>query len=222
VNASSTSRNLIYREVRRSIILGRRQPGERLDLDALAQQYGTSVTPIRDALQMLGQDGLITIRPRHGYFVTRITLKQLHDMFELREILELASVERAALRITKDQLEELKEVHAGYSGEDDESCERYASENRHFHFLIAQASGNQELADMIGHLHDRLVRFMVLGRSHETTESRHMRLLEALRTGDPTLARQAMLNELNETRQITLERVIREQGAQWRLGIHSA
>ena len=75
---------------------------------------------------------------------------------------------------------------------------------------------------MIGHLHDRLVRFMVLGRTHETTESRHMRLLEALGTRDSVLARQAMLKELNETRQVTLERVIREQGAHWRLGIHSA
>lgn len=145
LNPDGTSKNLIYKELRRSIILGHHEPGERLDLDALATSFGTSVTPVRDALQMLSQDRLVTIKPRSGFFVTRITLKQLHDLLELREILELASIERATTRITDEQLDELQHVHAGYIGGDDEARDRYASENRRFHYLIAQASGNQEL-----------------------------------------------------------------------------
>ena len=213
-----TSKSRIYKEIRRSIIVGHRKPGERLDLEALAKSYDTSITPVRDALQMLSQEGLVTIKPRSGYFVTRITLKQLRDMLELREILEVASIERAVVRITDEQLEELEHVHAGYTGEDDESYDRYMDENRRFHYLIAQASGNQELAEMLGHLHDRLVRFMVLPRVGETLESRHARLIEALRTRDVATARQAILNEINETREAILERVIREEGAFWRLG----
>jgi DNA-binding GntR family transcriptional regulator len=213
-----TSKNLIYKDLRRSISTGDRKPGERLDLDELAKSYGTSITPVRDALQMLSQEGLVTIKPRSGYFVTYVTLKQLRDMLELREILEVASIERATVRITEEQLEQLEHVHAGYTGEDDESYDRYMAENRHFHYLIAEASGNHELAEMLGRLHDRLIRFMVLCRAGETLERRHARVIEALRTGDVVAARQAMLDEVNETRDTILERVIQEEGAFWRLG----
>jgi DNA-binding GntR family transcriptional regulator len=219
--SESTSRNLIYMDLRRSISLGHCQPGERLDPDTLAKNYGTSVTPVRDALQMLGQEGLVTIKPRSGYFVTRITLKQLRDMLELREILELAAIERAAARISEAQLEELKHVHAGYTGDDDESSDRYASENKRFHYLIARASGNQELAEMLSRLHDRLARYMVLVSTSEMLEHGHARLIEALRSRDPAKARQVMTDELNQTREKTMERVIQEQGDYWRLGVQS-
>ncbi|MDY7040090.1 MAG: GntR family transcriptional regulator [Chloroflexota bacterium] len=218
LNPGDTSKKLIYSEIRRSIIVGRRDPGERLDLEALTKHYGTSVTPVRDALQMLSQEGLVTIKPRSGYFVTHITLKQLRDLLELREILEMASIERATIRISNEQLEQLECVHAGYTGEDDESYDRYMAENRRFHYLIAEASGNQELAEMLGRLHDQLIRFMVLCRAGETLETRHARLIEVLRTRDVAAARQAMLDEINETRETILERVIQEEGAFWRLG----
>jgi DNA-binding GntR family transcriptional regulator len=219
---SSTSKNLIYTELRRSIIAGHRTPGERLDLEALSQNYGTSITPVRDALQMLSQEGLVTIKPRSGYFVTHVTLKQLRDLLELREILEVASIERAAVRITDEQLEQLEHVHAGYTGEDDESYDRYMDENRYLHYLIAQASGNQELAEMLGHLLDRLARFMVMCRAGKTLEPRHARLIKALRTRDAAAARQAILDEINETRETILERVIQEEGAFWRLGARNS
>lgn len=218
---SGTSKNLIYKELRRSIIVGHRKPGERLDLEDLAKGYGTSVTPLRDALQMLSQEGLITIKPRSGYFVTRVTLKQLRDMLQLREILELASVELAAISITEKQLEQLACVHAGYSGEDDESYDRYMDENRRFHCLIAQASGNQELVDMLGHVHDKLVRFMVMCRAGATLKPRHALVIEALRKRDVASARRAMLNEVNETGEMILEHVIQENGSSWHLGEQS-
>ncbi len=213
-----TSKNLIGKDLRRSISVGHRKPGERLDPEALAKSYGTSVTPVRDALQMLSQEGLVTIKPRSGYFVTRVTLKQLRDMLELREILEVASIERAAVLITEGQLEQLGHVHAGYTDEDDESYDRYMAENRRFHCLIAEASGNHELAETLGRLHDRLIRFMVLCRAGETLERRHALVIEALRTHDVATARQAMLNEVNETRDTILECVIQEEGTFWRLG----
>ena len=213
-----TSKHLIYKEIRRSIIMGHRNPGERLDLEALTKSYGTSVTPVRDALHMLSQEGLVTIKPRSGYFVTHVTLKQLRDMLELREILEVISVERATVRITEEQLEQLEHVHANYTGEDDESYERYMDENRRFHCLVAQASGNQELAETLGHLHDRLVRFMVMCRVGKTLKPRHSLVIAALRTRDAVAARRAMLAETNQTRETILERVIQAEGAFWNLG----
>ena len=216
--ADETSKRLIYQEVRRSIIVGRCQTGERLDLNGLGRQYGTSVTPVREALQMLAQEGLVTVKPRSGYFVTQITLKQLGDLLDLREILEVAAVERAASRITTEQLAELARVHEGYTGDDDASYDRYTEENRRFHCLIAEASGNEALADAVGRLHDRLARFMVLRHAGKTMEESHQRIVEALRYGDAGAARQAMRDEVNDSRQTVLARVIEAEGANWHLG----
>jgi DNA-binding GntR family transcriptional regulator len=216
-SVENTSKSMAYRQLRRSIIMGRRKPGERLNLDELTKTYHTSITPLRDALQMLAQEGLVTIKPRSGYFVSRTTLKELRDLFEMREILELASVERAVSRITEDCVQQLEKVHAGYTGDDDESYDRYTDENRHFHYLLAEASGNHELAEALGRLHDRLARFMVLRSGGESQIRTHAILVEALRTRDAATARKAMLDEISATRDAVLERVIREEGGAWHL-----
>ena len=72
------------------------QSGEKLHLEKLADRYKTSVTPVREALQMLVQEQSITLKPLTGYYVTRMTLKELSDLFVLRQILDLAADERAA------------------------------------------------------------------------------------------------------------------------------
>ncbi len=212
-----TSKNKIYRELRRAIIMGYRKAGERLDIDLLCHQYDTSITPVRDALQMLSQEGLITIRPRSGYFVARITLKELRDMLEMREILELAVLERAAVRITPEQIVALRHVHAGYTGDDDKSYDRYTDENRRFHFLLAQVTGNQELADTLGHLHDRLARYMVMRHAGQTQEDGHQQILDALQSSDLPAARQLLLSEIRASREAILERVYQEEAANWLL-----
>jgi DNA-binding GntR family transcriptional regulator len=218
---SSTSADRIYKELRRSIIVGHHGPGERLNLERLAGRYGTSVTPVREALQMLSQEGLVTPRPHAGFYVTRVTLKELRDMLELREILEVASVERAAVRITDEQIGELERVHRGYTGDDEISYERYIAENRRFHYLIAQSSGNQELANTLGRLHDRLARFFIFVHTGEEVEERHKRLIEALRTRQVEVARQVILDEVKETQEITLEHIIQKDGVAWYVGMRT-
>jgi DNA-binding GntR family transcriptional regulator len=213
----STSRNRIYRQVRREIIMGRRKPGERLEVVDLAQHFDTSVTPVRDALQMLGNEGLVTIRPRSGYFVTRLTLKQLRDMMDLRKVLELYAVERAAVRITHEQIAELRNVHAGYTGDDDESYDRYTDENRRFHNLVAKASGNVELADTLAHLHDRLARFMVIRHAGKSQEVTHARIIDALEAHNVEAARQMMLEDIDTSRDEILDEVLNESSASWHL-----
>ena len=214
---SDTTKSLIYQNLRREIGAGHRKPGERLNLDELAGFFGTSITPVRDALQMLRQEGLVTIKTRSGYIVTQITLKQLRDMLELREILEVASIERAVGRINDEQLEKLKSVHAGYTDESDESYIRYMRENQAFHYLIAEASGNKELAEALNHLHDQLLRFMILCRVGETIESRHTIIIDVLRSGDIEAAKQAMIAEVRETRDNILDRVIEGEESYWQL-----
>jgi len=215
---SRVSRKQIYTALRSEIILGHRKPGERLVIDDLKDRFGTSVTPVRDALHMLNQEGLVTIKPRSGYFITRITLKELRDMLEMREILEVAAVERAAATITAAQLDGLKNVHAGYAGDDDDAYTRYTDENRRFHYLLAQASGNQELALALRRLHDRLARFMVIRHAGQRLEEIHARLIDRLAAHDITGAKAAILDEVRESRVTIMDRIMQEEAAYWHVG----
>lgn len=210
-----SSQNPIYIELRRAIIMNRLKPGERLDVDAIASQYETSITPVRDALQMLRHEGLVTIKPRSGYFVTRTTLKQLRDLLDLRHILEVAAVERAALNITPGQIEEMRSVHAGYTGDDDISYGRYTDENRRFHFLLARASGNNELARLMGYLHDRLARFMVMRHGGRTQAETHRKIIDALEAQDVEAAREALLDDIERSHDSIIDKVLREEEQTW-------
>lgn len=213
-----TSKNQIYAALKSEIIMGRIAPGERLAVDALKTRFGTSVTPVRDALQMLNQEGLVTIKPRSGYFITRVTLKTLREMLDLREILETAAVERAAATITDDRLTTLRQVHAGYTGDDDQAYTRYTDENRRFHFLLAEASGNHELALAVHRLHDRLARFMVMRRAGDKLEDIHARLIDRLAAHDVAGARRAIVEELRNSRDAIMERILREEADHWHVG----
>jgi DNA-binding GntR family transcriptional regulator len=212
-----TSKSLIYKKLRRSIIMGHRESGERLNVETIAQEYNTSVTPVRDALQMLSHEGLVVIKPRSGYFVVSITLKQLRDLLNVRRILELSAVERAALRISEEQIHELQIVHAGYTCDDDESYDRYTDENRRFHYLVAKASGNNELANMVGRLHDQLARFMVMRRAGKTMEVTHKRIVEALDAHDVEAARQALLDDIDRAHEAILDSIMEEDAESWHL-----
>jgi GntR family transcriptional regulator, rspAB operon transcriptional repressor len=214
---ASTSKSVIYKKMRRSIIMGHRESAERLNIEAIAQEYNTSVTPVRDALQMLSHEGLVIIKPRSGYFVATITLKQLRDLLDVRRILELSGVERAALRITQEQIEELQTVHAGYTGDDDESYDRYTDENRKFHYLLAKASGNNELADLVAKLHDQLARFMVMRRAGKTMENTHKRIVDAVISHDAETARQALLDDIDRAHEAILDNIMEEDSESWHL-----
>jgi DNA-binding GntR family transcriptional regulator len=213
----STSKSMIYKKMRRSIIMGHRESAERLNIENIAQEYNTSVTPVRDALQMLSHEGLVIIKPRSGYFVTTITLKQLRDLLDVRRILELSGVERAALRITQEQIEELQAIHAGYTGDDDESYDRYTDENRKFHYLLAKASGNNELADLVAKLHDQLARFMVMRRAGKTMENTHKRIVDAVIIHDAEAARQALLDDIDRAHEAILDNIMEEDSESWHL-----
>jgi GntR family transcriptional regulator, rspAB operon transcriptional repressor len=212
-------KNRIYTEIRRTIIMGHRKPGERLIIEELADRYSTSITPIRDTLQRLSQEGLITVKPRSGYFITQITVKELRDMFELRNILELAAIERTVEHVTDEQIARLRNIHHGYTGDDDESYDRYTDENRRFHYLLAKASGNQELANSLGRLLDRLARFMVIRHAGKTLAETHELILDGLQNRDLSASRTALLDDIENTFEISLERIIQTEGSAWHVEI---
>lgn len=214
----SVGKHIIYKKIRSDIITGRKKPGERLSIDRLKEKFGTSVTPVRDALQMLNQEDLVTIKPRSGYYVALVSLKELNDMLELRKILELAAVERAAERITSEQIARLEKAHAGYTNDEDETYSRYTEENKTFHCLIAEASGNHELTKQITLLHDRLARFTIIVRSGKYMIDIHGRLIDRLKAHDVPGAKKTLEKELNEGKTVIMDRIMQEEAGSWHMG----
>ena len=90
-----TLKESVHDSLRRMIQLGELMPGSRLTEIDLALKLKVSRTPLREALNRLERDGLVTNKPRHGYFVTVFDLKTLEDAFEVRELLDAGKTHTA-------------------------------------------------------------------------------------------------------------------------------
>ena len=145
-NASVVATELI----REAIVDGRLEPGERLKEEELAREMGISRTPIREALLMLQAEGLVVAIPNRGAMVRVHTPEDLDDLYQLRALLEGYAARRAAMRISREQVEELRG-----------SCDRFdhlspehelrelVHENMLFHSTIIDAAGSARLTSMV-------------------------------------------------------------------------
>jgi DNA-binding GntR family transcriptional regulator len=130
----------------------------------------------------------------------------------------VASIERAVSNATPEQIAALRSVHAGYTGDDDLSYDRYTDENRRFHYLLAQASGNHELTQLMGRLHDRLARFMVMRHGGSTQMETHERIVDAIEARDLEAAREALIDDIERSHESILDKVLREEAQSWQVG----
>jgi DNA-binding GntR family transcriptional regulator len=183
----------VYEGIRQEIMDGTFLPGDLLKERELAEKYGVSKTPVREALSMLEQDNLVKTIPRAGYMVTQLTLRDLQEVYQLRVILEPMAARLAAQNLTD---EDLKQLEALTVTSDPEEARLF---NRRFHVLIANASGNSRLARMIGELLDDMDRWAALDLESYRPEVLligHEAELEALRTRDPQVTEETMRHHI--------------------------
>src|SRR5579859_7836235 len=93
--------------LRETVMSGRLRPGEFIRLDAVAQELGTSVTPVREALLSLRGEGMVRLIPRRGFVVSPLSRLDVEDLFDIQAYIGAEILARACLRITGEQLEEL-------------------------------------------------------------------------------------------------------------------
>lgn len=179
----------VYEALRREITDGSLLPGDLLKERELAELYGVSKTPVREALSLLEQENLVKAIPRAGYMVTQLTLRDVQEVHQLRVTLESMAARLAAENISDEELEELEGMAAT---SDPEEALLF---NHRFHLVIARASGNSRLAKMIEQLLDDTDRWAALDVARLTPTVLligHEAELEALRTRDPDIAEKAM------------------------------
>lgn len=193
--------------LRSQILEGALQPGERVIEPELAQRFGASKTPVREALQLLVAEGLVEVLPKKGYRIRGMELTDLREVLELRTLLESRAAARCARWADPEQVEDLtRRWEAQRDALGLEPLER-TLRARDFHAGIAQASGSHRLAGILEGLHHEMVRaHHVLPQlrwhlSEEIELREHREILAAITAADPERAEAAMRTHMDSIRE---------------------
>lgn len=176
-------------KIEEEMVNGRYAPGELLDEMALADRYGVSRTPVREAIQLLETQGLVYRKPREGAFVAKLSSKDLLALLELLAYQEGLCAMLAARRIAPEGLAALRQlVERGDRAAQAGDIENYARENLAFHELLYASCRNEFLTREVTTLRRRsqLYRrnnFHQAGRMQESAAD-HRKILEAIEKQD--------------------------------------
>ena len=189
----------LYEEVaerlRQRIFARELEPGGWIDEIRLAQAYGISRTPLREALKVLAAEGLVTMKVRRGAYVTEVNEKDLSDVYHLLALLESDAAAVVASRASDEQLKELKGLHKDLMQAKGDR-ERFFAINERFHLRLLELADNRWRMQLVADLRKvmKLNRHQSLLKAGRVQESlaEHQALLDALLARDPDQAGQAM------------------------------
>ena len=208
-------RDVVFNTLRQAILRGELKPGERLMEIQLANKLGVSRTPIREAIRKLELEGLVLVIPRKGAEVADIKEKSLRDVLEVRKALEELSVQLACEKITKEEIEELKEAAETFKkAQKTKDITQIAEADVHFHDIINTASGNQKLIQLLNNLREQMYRYRVEylkdERNYPTLMREHSEIVEGLMTKDKGRVTEAMHKHV-KNQVVAVKEMIREQ-----------
>ncbi|MAM00135.1 GntR family transcriptional regulator [Hydrocarboniclastica marina] len=147
----------IYHELRQGIMNLELYPGSRITETELAQRFGVSRTPVREALQRLAVEGYLTIRPKHGCYIRPLDVFELAEYYDVRVGLELEGLALMARRIPYRGIAQLAEDwdpdRAGFGLE---GTEQFKDAEEEFHIRLAELSGNPVLVQYLRDINDHI------------------------------------------------------------------
>ena len=209
----SSLANQTYHRLQQDILTCVLMPGQIVSERELARHYQVSKTPMREALAHTCHDGLTQRLPGRGYIVAPITIRDIRDIFDLRLILEVTTVERAAQHSSPDLLSKLIDMaEAKYEPDEPESHVLFLQTNRAFHLTLAEATENRRLVGLLADLFNQMDRLFHLGLrlrdSSEEMRREHRDLVAALEKGDVESAVAAISEQILASRDRILEAII--------------
>jgi DNA-binding GntR family transcriptional regulator len=190
--------SLAAEELERMIINGELQSGDRINESALAQMFGISRGPIREACRSLEKSGLVRVITNRGAFVREMSVAQAAEIYDVRAHLFGLAGRLAAGRVTKHDITGLREMVSEMERATD--IDAYYPLNVAFHARLVDLSGNSRLADLYKSLSKELHLFrrrgLVQGESMASSNREHARMTEALRNRDADLAEREMVRHI--------------------------
>jgi DNA-binding GntR family transcriptional regulator len=213
-----TLREQVVDHLREEILTSKLEPGTELGEVGLARSLGISRGPLREALGQLAAEGLVTIVPRHGAVVKRLTRQEFIDAYQVREALESLAIKLAVPRLSAAEKTELHEMCAEMESE--AACgntDRFFEINRNFHALLVHASGNLKLEEVHLQLVAQMGRLMKksaeLRGGIQQSAAEHRAILEAVDAGDPERAARLMEDHIEVPQRVLHSSVTREMFA---------
>ncbi|MFC3694107.1 GntR family transcriptional regulator [Chenggangzhangella methanolivorans] len=197
-----TRTDRLVRDLSDAIMSGEFEPGDRLDEHSLADRFGVSRTPVREALRQLATSGLVEVRPRRGAVVASLTADRLAELFGAMAELEATCSRLSAIGMSPVERRRLEAHHESMSAFVTENDpEGFAAANLTFHTMIYAGAHNGPLAEMAAGLRQRLLPYRRaqfhtpgrLPRSH----AEHGAVVEAIVAADAAAAHAAMLRHVS-------------------------
>ena len=181
----------VAERLRSAILSHTLAPGSWIDEQRLCAEYGISRTPLREALKVLATEGLITMRPRRGAYVTEMSARDVTDVYHLLSLLESDAAADVARVASDAQLAELADLHAQLE-QAVEDRERFFALNEAFHMRILDIAGNRWRSQVVVDLRKvmKLNRHHSLFREGRLADSlaEHRALMQALQARDAAQA----------------------------------
>lgn len=186
---SRTLGEQVLDRLREDILSGELEAGAVLGEVPLAESFGVSRGPIREALSRLASEGLVTLVPRRGAEVTRLTAEEFLDAYQVREALETLAIRLAIPRLQESDRKRLRSLHEqmvqhAAKGE----IHAFFETNSAFHELFVSASGNKKLHEfyrlLLLQMGRYLARSLALRGTVEKSVAEHSAILEAVEAGD--------------------------------------
>jgi DNA-binding GntR family transcriptional regulator len=203
-----------YRALTDDILRCTLVPGEFVTEADLASRYRMSKTPVREALNLLSQEGFIQSVPRRGTLVQPIELRDIQQTYLLRGLLEPPAASLAAERATPAEVERIRALLSAMTSDGADGVppavlrSNQLRAHREFHVAIAEASGIPRLRRMINSLQEEVERFMNANRrlgSKLTFGDMDQQLVDAIALGDEAKAREVALQSVDVSRRSLIE-----------------
>lgn len=189
-------RDRAYRSIRTAILEGQLPPGAAISEAERAETLGVSRTPIREALQLLAQEGLVEIFPKRGTLVARLSARDVRESFELREAIETAAARLAARRRTQPELDLMRDALDAAAATDADAAyvsgadfHRAVVAAAHNHYLLQAFDSTAGRIDLASRVAARVATDYPLDVSHEA-------ILTAIAGSDVAAAERAMREHL--------------------------
>jgi DNA-binding GntR family transcriptional regulator len=209
-----TLREKILETIRDAILKGTLKPGEKVAEPELAERFGISRTPIREAFRQLESEGYLTVIPRKGAVVAALSERDVQEFYAIKSILEGYAASLAARNLTDRELEKLDQVNQKLRqlAEDGDVKAFYRVHNE-FHEIFLKAAGNNKLYELIHQLgmkfnRLRMASLSVAGRM-EISVQEHDKLLEAFRRKDGDMAEHLVKTTASIGSKVLLESMAR-------------
>jgi DNA-binding GntR family transcriptional regulator len=167
--------------LRSAILSGEYPRGSRLPQVEVAEAFGVSPVPLREALVALGREGLVVRQPRRGWFVVRLEENDIREIYELRSLLEEKALRDAFPRLTDEDRTTLEELTSKLRDTSD-PFEHFELRER-FYSTLYGASGKPRMVSIILNLHNQLAMHLRLQRVHDSNHA-HDELMATIRSGD--------------------------------------